>query len=70
MYGLYKALAEVANASGIPKELRGNMTMRRAVVGSADEGYRINAAMSLQHSVLVLDTTIFDELTTSVVVTA
>ncbi len=32
---------------GIPEELGGNVTMRRAAVGIADEGYRVNAAMSL-----------------------
>ena len=54
----------------MPEEFKGTMTTRRAVVGSADEGHCINAAMSLQHSVLVLDPTVSDELTTSVVVTA
>ena len=72
MLGKYtnKALAEVASESWTPKELRGNMTIHRAILRNTNEGYCINAAMSLQRSVLVLDPIILDKSIYFVVVAA
>ncbi len=64
---LPKALAAEPDEGGFDEAEQGQMIARRAVVAGSGVMYRLNAAMSMDHRLMVLDPSIFLALTDKMV---